>query len=710
MKKVIIAEKPSLAKNIVSSIDSKMKRKDGYFENDQYIVTFAYGHLFTLYDIEKYFPDYDPHKKYLWKLDILPFFPQEFKFGLTNDEGIIKQFKIIRELINRNDVDGIINAGDSDREGEIIIRIILKYALKENKTIYRLWMPDQTSKTIQKELNELKEDSYYDSLANEGFARTYMDWCYGINLTRFASIKAKTLLRVGRVVSPIVNAIYDKEMAINNFIPKKYYILSSKEETNGEIIELNSKFEFNLEDKEKMLQLQNEYNSTKAFVKDITAEEKVIPAGKLFSLSKLQGELGKKYKMSLDHALEVVQSLYEKGFVSYPRTPAQHLAENEKGKFREIIANFQKFGKEIKFKDSKQIFDDSKIESHSALTPTYSIPKKSDLTDDEAKVYKVICNRFFSVFASEEYRISRTTLLINLGEKEQFKIVGDVVLKKGWTIFEERDKKDKILPSLKINDEVNVNFKPLEKETKPPKRYTVETLNNFLKNPFKDSLDNKTDEDDQEFLAMINGIELGTEATRSGIIKNAINSKYISLKDNAYHLEINGKYYVETLKSLHMILPKEKTAELGKSLKKVYRNEISVDEAVDICKSEITNLIENAKDKTCLSAPRIFEVDKNKTLCKCPKCGNIIAITDKGFRCNNSTCKMALYYDNKLFITLKKKITKSLAKEIFTKGEIKLEHLISKNGNEYSTILKADFSGEYLSFKFTFPDNKGEGK
>lgn len=104
MKKVIIAEKPSLAKNIVSSIDSKMKRKDGYFENDQYIVTFAYGHLFTLYDIEKYFPDFDPHKKYLWNLDILPFFPQEFKFGLTNDEGIIKQFKIIRELINRNDV------------------------------------------------------------------------------------------------------------------------------------------------------------------------------------------------------------------------------------------------------------------------------------------------------------------------------------------------------------------------------------------------------------------------------------------------------------------------------------------------------------------------------------------------------------------------------------------------------------------------------
>ena len=289
MKKVIIAEKPSLARNIVNAIDTKMPKKDGYFENDEYIVTYAFGHLFTLYDIEKYRDDYSPNEKYLWKLDNLPFFPNEFKFGLTNDEGVIKQFKTIRTLINRDDVDIVINAGDSDREGEIIVRIILKYALKTDKKICRLWMPDQTPKTIKKELAEMKEDSFYDCLANEGLARTYVDWCYGINLTRFSTIKARTLLRVGRVVSPIVKAIYDREMAILKFVPRKYYVLSSKEKTNGEEIELVSKVEFEENELDKINALKDVYNKEKAIVKEITSEEKIIPPGRLFSLSKLQG-------------------------------------------------------------------------------------------------------------------------------------------------------------------------------------------------------------------------------------------------------------------------------------------------------------------------------------------------------------------------------------------------------------------------------------
>ncbi len=708
MKKVIIAEKPSLARNIVNAIDTKMPKKDGYFENDEYIVTYAFGHLFTLYDIEKYRDDYSPNEKYLWKLDNLPFFPNEFKFGLTNDEGVIKQFKTIRTLINRDDVDIVINAGDSDREGEIIVRIILKYALKTDKKICRLWMPDQTPKTIKKELAEMKEDSFYDCLANEGLARTYVDWCYGINLTRFSTIKARTLLRVGRVVSPIVKAIYDREMAILKFVPRKYYVLSSKEKTNGEEIELVSKVEFEENELDKINALKDVYNKEKAIVKEITSEEKIIPPGRLFSLSKLQGELGKKYKMSLDKALEITQSLYEKGYVSYPRTPSQYLSENEKGKFKEIIESFKNLNVDIVFKDNKQIFDDSKIESHSALTPTYKIPKKSDLTEDEYKVYKVIANRFFSVFCREVCKISRTTMQINLGDKEIFKLSGDVILSKGWTNFEEREKKDKILPSLKVNDEVNINFKPLQKESKPPKRYSVESLNNFLKNPFKEYKEKEVDDtvlndDSLDVKAMFEGIELGTEATRSGIIKNAITSKYISLKDNVYHLEDNGKYYIETLEKLHMILPKEKTAELGRSLKKVYRNEISIDDSVDVAKNEIINMIQNAKDITLPLPPRIFEVEKSSSLCKCPKCGNIIACTDKGFRCNNSMCKMALYYDNKLFKTLNVKITKKLAKEIFTKGKIELNDLTSKNGNKYSTILVCDYSNEYLSFKFTFP-------
>ena len=708
-RKVIIAEKPSLARNIVAAIDPKMKKRDGFFENEEYLVTYAYGHLFHLYDIEMYREDYNPKEKYIWKMEDLPFFPSEFRFGLNRDEGAIRQFKIIRELVNRDDVDTIVNAGDSDREGEIIVRIILRYALKSGKPIARLWMPDQTPKTIREELRSMKDDANYDLLAGEGFARTYMDWCYGINLTRYATLRSKTLLRVGRVIAPIVQAIYDREAAILSFVPRNYFVLSSKEKTDGTEVELISKIEFEEKEIDRCKDLAEVYNRETAIVKRVQSEKKIVPPGRLFSLSKLQGELGKKYKMSLDASLRIVQNLYEKGYVSYPRTPSQYLAENEKGKFREIVDSFRKLNVDLVFKDSKQIFDDSKIESHSALTPTYKIPKKSDLTEEESKVYKMIANRFFSVFCCESFELNRTTIEISLGEKEVFRLSGDVVLKKGWTVFEEREKKDKILPDLKEGDEIEIHFEPLKKESKPPKRYTVETLNNFLKNPFRDrkkAEEESVDQENEEIKAMFEGVELGTEATRSGIIGNAVASGYISLKDNVYRLEPNGKYYVETLKKLGVMLPKEKTAELGRSLKKVYRGEWNVEDAVEQTKKEIAHIFSSREEIDLERPPRIFEVSKADALCKCPRCQKTIACSERGYRCCNTACGLSLYKDNKLFASLGKKITKAVAKEIFTKGKIRFDDLISKSGKPYSAILVADFSRKYVQFRFEFPSDQ----
>lgn len=710
---VIIAEKPSLAKNIADAIDPKMKRNNGYFENSEYIVTFAFGHLFRLYDIEQY-SGLTSEEKVKWSLDNLPYYPEEFKFGLQKDEGIINQFKIIRSLINRDDCTCIVNAGDSDREGEIIVRLVIKYALKKAVPIKRLWMPDQTPKTIREELSIMRDDSYYDNLANEGLARTYIDWLYGINLSRYATLKANHLIRVGRVIAPIVQAIYKRDMAITNFVPRKYYVLTSKEKTNDEVVELTSKKEFDFEKLNEAKDEANRLNSLKATVTNVNSEKKTISPGKLYSLSKLQGELGKKYKMSLDESLKIVQDLYEKGYVSYPRTPSQYLAENEKTKFREIINNFTSLGVNLKFKDSKQIFDDSKIESHSALTPTYKIPKKSDLSEKEYQVYQTIVHRFFAVFSKEDLVVSRSTIEIDLGGEEQFKLTGDVVLNKGWTVFEDRERKDKVLPNLKIGDEVNIDFKPVEKETNPPKHYTVETFNNFLKNPFKDNLkeleekENIDEEDDtEEIKAMFEGIELGTEATRSSIIENAINSNYILLKDNVYYLQPMGKYYVETLDKLHIMMPKEKTAEIGRSLKKVFRNEMSIDESLVIAKNEIDAVFSHKFEPIEVGrAPRIFEVSKENQLCKCPKCGNFIEATELGYRCCNTGCGLSLFKNNKLFESIDKKLNKTLAKQIFTKGKVEFENLVSKKtGKTYNATLVADFSSKYVTFKFEFPKN-----
>ena len=206
---LIIAEKPSLARNITESI-GKMKKQNGYYEGSGYIVTWAFGHLFSLADVE----DYSQTNEKKWTLQSIPCFPEKFKFVLKRDyktkvvdSGVERQFEVIKYLCNREDVEIIVNAGDSDREGEIIIRTCIENASPQNKSLKRLGLPDQTPETIRQGLLEMKDEAEYDSLANEGYARTYMDWLYGVNLTRYATLKSGSFLRVGRVIVPIVRAI-----------------------------------------------------------------------------------------------------------------------------------------------------------------------------------------------------------------------------------------------------------------------------------------------------------------------------------------------------------------------------------------------------------------------------------------------------------------------------------------------------------------------
>ena len=228
-------------------------KKNGYFEGGDYVVTWVFGHLFSLADIEDYSPTENPK----WTMDNIPCFPEEFKFNLKKgsnkqvDSGVKKQFETIKYLCNRKDVDTVINAGDADREGEIIIRICVDKAGLSGKAFKRLWLPDQTPETIRKALTEMADETEYNNLANEGFARTYIDWLYGVNLTRYATIKTGKLLRVGRVIAPIVRAIYDRDLEIRNFKPEKYFVIASDEETGGERIELVSKLKFDKDDLEK---------------------------------------------------------------------------------------------------------------------------------------------------------------------------------------------------------------------------------------------------------------------------------------------------------------------------------------------------------------------------------------------------------------------------------------------------------------------------
>ena len=682
---LIIAEKPSLARNIAGAI-GKLTRKDGYLEGNGYIVTWAFGHLFSLCDIE----DYAPNSQGKWTMDNLPCFPEKFRFQLKKnadkqvDAGIEKQFNIIKNLCNRQDVDLIVNAGDADREGEIIVRLCIQNSGTDKK-VMRLWLPDQTEQTVQKALSEMKDECEYDNLANEGFARTYIDWLYGVNLTRYATLKTGVLLRVGRVIIPVVKAIYDRDMAIKNFVPDIYYAIKSNELTDGYEIELTSKEKFDKNQKHEAEELCKVYNSCQATVTNIKSKKDTINAGKLYSLSKLQNFLGKKYKMSMEQSLSIVQKLYENGYLTYPRTNSEYLATAEKDKVKQIINSILKLGYDVEFKDKKTIFDDAKIESHSAITPTYKIPKKENLSEDEIKVYSAVMRRFAAVFCKEECVAQKTEITVSVGEKESFVLKGMIIVQKGWTKYDDYTQKDKILPPLNKGDNVNICFKPCEKETSPPKHYTIETLNNYLKNPFRDEKNSTDENDDEDYKAMFEGLELGTEATRTGIIDNARKSEYIELKKDVYKILPKGEYLIESLIYMGISMDKYKTSEMGKILKQIFKGNLSVEHGINEAKKEISKVFEIKEATIEEDTDNGFYMDKIGT---CPLCHKDVLKGRYGYICSGykDGCKFGING-----VICKRVISKRNAQMLLETGKTsEIQGFTSKTGKLFNARLKLE--------------------
>lgn len=538
--KLVLAEKPSVAKTIASFLGAKT-RQDGYFEGNDYIITYAVGHLVSLYDMK----DYDKDKySGSWKMNNFPFVPED-KFKFKIDSSKTKQFNTVKKLLNRKDVEYVINATDNDREGELIAFLIFLLA-KNKKPVKRILVNEWTPEDITRGIKNLKDEYEMRNLQAAGYTRLITDWLIGINFTSVATLKYGNgkLLNIGRVILPTVKLVYDRDMEILNFVPKTYYEIeghfkAEAGEYKGKYVKgKESKFD-TLEDANKIIaSITSE--TGKILDKKVTMSKEYAP--KLFSLTSLQGYITSKYSnFTSDKVLNVCQSLYEGngkgGYITYPRTDSIFLEESLASKASQTLDKLKvglEYENKIKFSKTKRVFDSSKVDSHSAIIPTYIIPKS--LSKDEQLVYDAIKDRFVANFMPPaEYENTEIKTEV---DNCTFLTKGKVLKSKGYLEVYNKEEKNDLLPLVNKDDVVDVlEIKPLTKQTTPPKPYTEDTLLKAMKNCGK----NVPEED----TTVLSGYSIGTSATRADVLKKISQVGYVKKKGKSYSITDLGKNLVE---------------------------------------------------------------------------------------------------------------------------------------------------------------------
>ncbi|USK68884.1 type IA DNA topoisomerase [Peribacillus asahii] len=715
--KLIIAEKPSVSKNIADALKIK-NRQDGYFEGNGYIVTWAFGHLLQLYDAK----DYD-EKMSTWKMENFPFVPPTFKYKVKSDPrnrekpdiGAKKQLKIIQSLMKRRDVEAIISACDYDREGQVIGDSII-YNLGTDKAVYRLLLNEWTPAEVMRGLENIKLNSELKPLQDAGVSRQWADWVIGINLTSVATLKYQKgkgkALNIGRVLLPTLKIIYDRDKEIENFVPENYFKLQAafqtkkNEEYEGTYIEGK---EEKFKSKETLEEIQQMLVDKSAIIHDKQVQKKKEYPPFLFNLSNLQGHITSKYKgWTSDKVLKVAQSLYEKKFITYPRTSSIALEESLVGKTAKVLETLSEdlpYRDEIKFVKSKRVFDNAKVESHSAIVPTYLKPK--NLTQDEAQVYLAIKNRFIMQFMPvaeyEETRIE--TKIVNVDLKGIFLSKGKVQLVEGWKKVENVQSKDTILPLVQVNDPIEIIKHEITSHvTKPPKQHTEKTLLRVMETCGKNY--DSDGESEENVHAILSGFSIGTPATRAETIKKLKDVGYISMENKNLVCTELGRKLVETfpIKDLFNL---EFTGRLEKSLFDIEKRNFSKNDFLELIFNFTTKAVETIKSEKEITIHEVTTERKpNEVLGKCPLCGHAVIEGQKGFGCSNwkNGCKFVIWKNDKFLATMKKKPTKTMVKALLKNGIAPVKGLTSKKGNKFDAKLRYEKNpdNEYFSWKMEF--------
>ena len=675
-KRLVIAEKPSVGMSIAAVLGVK-DRKDGYMEGRDYIVSWGFGHLCELANADSYDEKYAK-----WSYNDLPIVPANWKYKIPRDK--YSQFATLKHLMNRPDVSNVINACDAGREGELIFRNIYQMTGCK-KPIYRLWISSMEDNAIAKGFRELKDGKEYDNLFAAARCREWADWLVGINATRLFSVLYHRTLNVGRVVSPTLALLVQREADIDAFKPEAFY---TAELDFGSFTAVSEKYK-------KKADAEAAANASKmAVVKSVESKAKSEKAPALYDLTTLQRDANRLLGYTAQQTLDYVQSLYEKKLCTYPRTDSRYLTDDMADGVNAVVAcSVGICGMSAPAVVlHPQICNSKKVSDHHAIIPT-AVAAKTDLNTlpaGEREILTMIAKQVLRA-VSESYRYRETTVVISCGGST-YTTKGKTILETGWKAYNDNEQTDKVLPELADGDELTVASSEIkEGTTKPPSHFTEDSLLSAM-----EVAGAKEMPDDAERKG------LGTPATRAGIIEKLIATGFVERKKAKKTVSLVP---AQTGVSLITVLPEQLqspllTAEWEHKLKMVEHGEMDADTFM----AEISLMVgELIKTYSVIKGAEVLFPSGRDVFGKCPRCGGDVTESKKGFFCETNDCRFGLWRDNKFLTSKKISLSKKMAATLLKNGRIPVKGIFSeKTGKSYDATLVMTDDGAKTLYSLDF--------
>lgn len=678
---LIIAEKPSVGKAIALALDANRKA-GGYLYGNSYIISWCFGHMLEFASPESYDNRYEK-----WNLKDLPIIPQVWKMKVMNGKGA--QADLLKKLMHREDVTCVVNACDAGREGELIFRNIYNYA-GCTKPAKRLWISSMENDAIRDGFRNLRDSSEYDNLYAAALCRAKADWLVGINATRFFSVLYHRPLAVGRVMTPTLAMIVQRENEISRFIPKPFYTVNAD---CGGIVAVSDRFE-SREDAENAVK-----SCTGKALTVINADLKKHCENppRLYDLTSLQRDANRVLGFTAQQTLDYLQSLYEKGLCTYPRTDSQYLTDDMEKNVSELadIAAEILHCEYVSEKNTKQVCSSKDVSDHHAIVPTTHFDNYSVdlLLLGEQEIMKLICKRVLCA-VSAPYEYEETSYELQIGDLP-FRAKESRVVDPGWRRFEDKKAAEDEAPVL--NNKGSLNDYELyikEGSTSPAKHYTEDTLLAAMENAGRESMPGDAERRG-----------LGTPATRAAILEKLVSTKFMERKKSG---RIDRLMPSESGNSIITVMPEELqspllTAQWESRLKAIENGE----ERPEQFMTDIALMLEDLIAKyTPLQGAEVLFPSGREIVGKCPRCGADVAEGKKGFFCEHNECRFALWLDSKYFADKKITVTKPFVKTLLADGRVYLDKIYSSKTDRYyaADIVMTD-DGEFTTFAVEF-ENK----